>query len=580
MITLGRILFRAVIILCINQCIMAQKLQPNVVLILADDMGWGDLHINGNKIIETPAIDRMAAQSMRFDRFYVCPLCAPTRAEMLTGRYFLRTGVSSVAQGFENMRTDEITIAEILRENGYATGCFGKWHNGGYFQQHPNRQGFDEFVGFCVGHLGYYFDATYLHNDDDIRSSGYSTDYFTVEAINFIKKNRKVPFFCYVAYNVPHSPFQVPEKYFNKYKSKGADNILSSVYGMVENMDDNIAALLQELDNLKIRENTIVIFLSDNGPNTVRYNGGMKGIKGSVDEGGVRVPFYVSWTGVIRSGSTPQLSQDIDILPTILGLCNIEYNPVRPFDGKDLTNIIKEKETPFDRYIFSRQANQPLSSCNGSVRNGRYRLVVSNTDTALYDLNIDPFQNTDISATDRVTTSSVLSVYKEWEGELVENYRPVNTINAGFPGEKKITLPVQDAALSGKIKYSSIYPNQAHTENWQQDGDSILWVLNLKNSGAYRVELEYGCPPGETGSKMIFYSRSGSIPFTIEEPFESMVLPERDYVKRGESSERTWTWMTIGNVTLQSGSENLGIKLIKKMKDQAGIIKAIRFIKL
>ncbi len=580
MISLGRILFRAVIILCINQCIMAQTLQPNVVLILADDMGWGDLHINGNKIIETPAIDRMASQSMRFDRFYVCPLCAPTRAEMLTGRYFLRTGVSSVTQGFENMNTDEVTIAEIFKEKGYSTGCFGKWHNGGYFQQHPNRQGFDEFVGFCVGHLGYYFDATYLHNDDDIRSSGYSTDYFTVQAINFIKKNRNVPFFCYVAYNVPHSPFQVPEKYFSKYKSKGADNILSSVYGMVENMDDNIAALLQELDNLKIRDNTIVIFLSDNGPNTVRYNGGMKGIKGSVDEGGVRVPFYVSWPGVIRSGSTPQLSQDIDILPTILGLCNIEYNPVRPFDGKDLTDIIKGIETPFDRYIFSRQANQPLSSCNGSVRNDRYRLVVSNTDTALYDLNIDPFQNTDISATDRETTSSVLSVYKEWEGELVDNYRPVNTIDAGFPGEKKITLPVQDAALSGKIKYSSIYPNQAHTENWQQDGDSILWVLNLKYSGTYRVELEYGCPPGETGSKMIFYSRSGSIPFTIEEPFESMVLPERDYVKRGESSERTWTWMTIGNVTLQSGSENLGIKLIKKMKDQAGIIKAIRFVKL
>ena len=147
---------------------------------------------------------------------------------------------------------------------------------------------------------------------------------------------------------------------------------------MVENMDDNIAIFLQELDNLRIRENTIVIFLSDNGPNTVRYNGGMRGIKGSVDEGGVRVPFYISWPGVIRSGSTPQLSQDIDILPTILGLCKIGFNPVNPFDGKDLSDIIKGKEKPFDRYIFSRQASQPLSSCNGSVRNDRYRLVVSN----------------------------------------------------------------------------------------------------------------------------------------------------------------------------------------------------------
>jgi hypothetical protein len=274
------------------------------------------------------------------------------------------------------------------------------------------------------------------------------------------------------------------------------------------------------------------------------------------------------------------LSQDIDILPTILGLCKITYDPVNPLDGKDLTDIITGKEKPTDRFIFSRQANLPLSSCNGSVRNDHYRMVVTEKDTSLYDLKNDPSQEKNISATDKKTTSYLLSVYKEWEKELVDNYQPVATIEAGFPEEKRITLPVQDAIMSGKIKYSSIYPNQANTENWRQDGDSVFWKVNFKNPGTYRVELEYGCPAGETGSWMVFHSGSESISFTIDKPFESVILPDLDHVKRSESLERTWKWMTIGKIRFESGPENLVLKLIKKEKDEAGLIKAIRLIKL
>src|SRR5665648_46273 len=169
-----------------------------------------------------------------------------------------------------------------------------------------------------------------------------------------------------------------------KYKEKGLDNILSSVYGMVDNMDENINRILEKLDALKIRDNTIVIFFSDNGPNTRRYNGEMKGIKGSVDEGGVRVPFYISWPDKIKNGTTSQLAQDIDILPTILGLCGIKYNSTKHIDGIDLSGIIINNEEPFDRYIFSRQANQSLDLCNGAVRNDRYRLVRTGKDTLLY----------------------------------------------------------------------------------------------------------------------------------------------------------------------------------------------------
>ena len=472
--------------------------KPNIVLILADDMGWGDLNLNGNKFAETPAINRLAAQSLSFDRFYVCPLSAPTRSEMLTGRYFLRTGVSSVAQGYENMRSSEVTIAEVLKKNGYSTGCFGKWHNGGYFPQHPNRQGFDEFVGFCVGHLGYYFNALYMHNDGEIQSSGYSTDFFTDQAIRFIEANRTHPFFCYVAYNVPHSPFQVPEKYFRKYKDKGLDDELSSVYGMVENMDDNVSLILSKLERLSLRENTIVIFLSDNGPNTKRYNGEMKGKKGSVDEGGVRIPFYISWPGIIKSGITTQLAQDIDIFPTLLNLSTIEYMSEKKIDGMDLSGIITGKSKPADRYIFSRQANIPLNTCNGSVRNDRYRLVVTAKDTTLYDMIDDPSQMRDISEKEKKTKLLLISHFNKWQNDIITEYKPVTTIEAGFPEEPKFILPVQDASLSGQIRFSSIFPNQANTENWIQNGDSITWDLNINNPGKYRIEIRYGCSAGKT----------------------------------------------------------------------------------
>jgi arylsulfatase A len=553
--------------------------KPNIVLILADDMGWGDIRSNGNMKIETPVLDRLAENSLSFDRFYVCPLCAPTRAEMLTGRYFLRTGVSSVSQGYENMDPRETTIAQILKQNGYTTGCFGKWHNGAWFQQHPNRKGFDEYVGFMVGHLGYYFDAIYQHNDEDVKSDGYATDYFTSQALSFIEKNNDKPFFCYVPYNVPHSPFQVPAKYFEKYKAKGLDDELACIHGMVENMDDNIGLILSKLDELKIRDNTIVIFLSDNGPNTYRYNGVMKGKKGSVDEGGVRVPFYISWPEKIKPGVTEQLAQDIDIMPTLLSLCSISDRPELPMDGKNLTPVILKNANPNDRIIFSRQGFYPLSRCAGAVRNNNFRLVVSLQDTLLFDMKNDPAQNQDISENQPEIKKELLSAYLKWENEMVSNYQVQTTIKAGFPEEKSITLPVQDAVLSGKVKFSSVHPNQSHTENWIENGDSITWKLDIQQTGKYKVELRYGCPADKIGSQFKLSSNSDSFDFAIDKAFNSEILPNRDYVKRSESVERTWDWMPIGTISVKRGEENLSLKLIDKKASEAGLIKAIRLVK-
>lgn len=576
---LNRLLPATFTFLTLSASLNAQQ-KPNIVLILADDMGWGDVNANGNALIDTPVLNRLAEQSMSFNRFYACPLSAPTRSEILTGRYFLRTGVSSVTQGFENMNPKETTIAEILRMNGYSTGCFGKWHNGAYYLQHPNRNGFDEFTGFLMGHLGYYYDAIYRHNDQEVKSKGYSTDYFTDQALDFIQKNKNKPFFCYLPYNVPHSPFQVPEKYFRKYKEKGVDNELACIYGMVENMDENIGRILTRLEELKLKENTIVVFLSDNGPNTFRYNGEMKGKKGSVDEGGIRVPFYISWPGKIKPGVTEQLTQDIDMMPTLLDLCEIDYKNELPIDGKSLAPVLLKNKKPYDRNIFSRQGNQALKSCAGSVRNNKYRLVAGRKDTLLFNLLKDPSQKQDISKEQPEIRNELVKAYLKWEHELVTEYKPQTTIEAGFEDEKSIILPVQDAQLSGKVKYSSIHPNQSHTENWVQNGDSVYWKLKMKNAGAYRIEIQYGCPVSEIGSKFQIRMNSNTLPFILDVPFNSEVLPEKDWVPRSESVERTWSWMPVGSGKVESGELIFGIKLIEKQNRNAGMIKAVRLVKL
>ena len=261
--------------------------QPNIVLIMADDMGWGDIAMNGNPFsINTPNLEKIARSGARFEHFMVSPLCAPTRASLLTGRYHLRTGVSNVTGGLETMRSEEVTMAEVFRNAGYATGLFGKWHNGAHYPQDPNGQGFDEFFGFCGGHWTNYFNTRLQHNQTMVATRGYITDVLTDAALDFIEKNKARPFLCYIPYNAPHGPFQVDDKYFNKFKSKGVNDMDAAIYGMVENVDENIGRVLEKLESLKLTGNTIVVFLTDNGPNSNRYNGYMKGKKGAVDEGG------------------------------------------------------------------------------------------------------------------------------------------------------------------------------------------------------------------------------------------------------------------------------------------------------
>src|SRR5262245_53285222 len=317
--------------------------RPNVLLILTDDQGYGDFSRHGNPHLQTPELDRFSEGAVRFERFFVSPLCAPTRAALLTGRYSQRTGVWGVTHSKEAMRPEEVTLAEALRAAGYRTGCFGKWHNGEQYPYTPGGQGFDEFFGFHNGHWNNYFDAELLRGTKFEKTRGYITDVLTDEALRFLDKNRSNPFFCYVAYTAPHSPFQVPDKYFNTYKKKGLDDTLACVYGMCANIDDNVGRLLSKLDQLKLRDNTIVLFLTDNGANTDRYNAGMRGRKGSVHEGGSRVPLFVQWPGHLKARVVQEIAAHIDLYPTLLDLCGVTAPKGPPVDGVSLRPLLEGK---------------------------------------------------------------------------------------------------------------------------------------------------------------------------------------------------------------------------------------------
>jgi hypothetical protein len=270
----------------------AAAVQPNVVVILADDQGWGDLGIHGNRNLSTPSIDSLARDGALFEQFFVSPVCSPTRDEFLTGRYHPRGGIWSTSTGGERLDLDEKTIAESFRAAGYATGAFGKWHNGSQFPYHPNARGFAEYYGFCSGHWGDYFSPPLEQNGKMVRGNGYITDDLTTHALKFIEKNSRKPFFCYLPFNSPHSPMQVPDRFWDKFRDaklelryEGTEHedpdTTRAALAMCENIDWNVGRVLEKLEALKLAENTIILYFSDNGPNSWRWNGRMKGRKGA-----------------------------------------------------------------------------------------------------------------------------------------------------------------------------------------------------------------------------------------------------------------------------------------------------------
>mgnify|MGYP002623991234 CR=1 FL=1 len=561
-------------LLLTSQLIAAEK--PNVILIMTDDQGFGDVRSHGNKKIDTPTLDRLASQGARLDRFFVCPVCAPTRASLLTGRYHFRTGVSWVTRGLETMRSEETTLAEVFKANQYHTGCFGKWHNGAHYPEHPNGQGFDEFVGFCAGHWNNYFDTGLERNGKEIKMKGYITDVLTDEALGFIREHQKKSFFCYVPYNAPHSPWQVPDRYFQKYKKRGLDDKTACAYGMVENIDDNINRILKTLDQLKLTDNTIVIFLTDNGPNSNRYNAGMKGRKGSVHEGGVRVPCFIRWPGQIRAGTTiSQISAHIDLLPTLVSLCDLKKPKTLPLDGISVASLLLGKTTKLpDRYIFTprSRAGKP-----GSVRSQQYRLVLMPKRVELYDMAKDPGQQKNIAKKHPQIAKRMKSAFETWYRDAIKGFRGRPVIQIGHEQRPSVTLPAHEAYLKGSVKYKGRmgWANDWIT-NWVGTDDQVWWELEVVKSGKYEIEIHYTTSKENVGSEVQVSVGTSKVKATVEKAHNPKPIPSPDRVDRGEVYEKRWGKLYLGTVTLQKGRQKLTIQALTKAGKQVMDLKAVR----
>ena len=370
--------------------------RPNVILIVADDMGYGDFGCFGNASANTPHLDRLAAEATCFRQHYsASPICAPARAALLTGRYPHRTGAITQHEihGLDRIALRELTIADAFRSAGYATSLVGKWHNGTFDRRfEPNARGFDEFTGFCGGWTDYY--RYHLRrNESGFPSDGsYLTDVLTDEAVGFVQRNEKKPFFLYLPYNAPHSPFQGRDEWIAPYRDLGLNRIVATTYAMIERMDNGIGRILDTLDRAGLAENTIVAFTSDNGPAffnppymleegeptfNERYNAGLRGSKGWIYEGGILVPMVLRWPAGVPAGRlVDDLAHFTDWMPTLLSLAGVSKPPGPALDGQDLSRLLTLR--PFrvePRRFWQWNFYWPDIGTNAAARDGSWKLV-------------------------------------------------------------------------------------------------------------------------------------------------------------------------------------------------------------
>jgi arylsulfatase A-like enzyme len=555
--------------------------RPNIVIILADDQGWGDLSVSGNTSIKTPNVDSLARDGVKLDRFYVCPVCSPTRAEMLTGRYHARTGVRGVSTGQERMNTDEKTLADAFKAAGYATGAFGKWHNGSQWPYHPNARGFDEYYGFTSGHWGEYFDPPLDHNGQPVRGKGYVADDFTDHAMAFIEKNKDKPFLCYLPFNTPHSPFAVPQEYWNRFKDKAIaprtngggkedPDETRCVLAMCENIDWNVGRVLKRLDDLKLSDNTIVIYFSDNGPSTWRWNGDMKGKKGMTDEGGVRSPFFIRWLGKLPAGSiVKEITGAIDLLPTLTAMAGVKRVGDKHLDGRDITPLLKGSKTEWpERIIFN---NLGL---NLSVRTQQHRL---DHQGALFDMIADPGQTKDIAADKPDIAAQLTSAAAAWRKEVygaeampqkgknkgnATEARPFTLGYAEFP---RAPLPARDGIAHGTVRRSSGAPNSSYFVNWTSKEDSITWDIEVHTTGDYMVEIPYTCPLADAGSLIELSFNNSKLTGKVSPGWDPPLFTNQDTIPRpaAESRMKEFHSLNLGTIHLEKGRGLLTLRALE-----------------
>lgn len=485
-----------------------EQVRPNVILVLTDDQGYGDLSCHGNPILKTPNLDRMYDESMRFTDFHVSPLCTPTRAALLTGRDPGRTGAYRTSAGRTMLHRDERTIADLFAENGYVTGMFGKWHLGDHVPHRPQDHGFQDVVWHRCGGIGQvsdywgndYFDDTYERNGKLEQFQGYCTDVWFREGIRFIEENRAKPFFLYLPLNAPHGPYLVDPKWSAPYKKRASWNPGAKFYGMIANLDHNFGLLRKRLEELNLADNTILIFMTDNGTAAggqfdgfdsealEGFNAGMRGKKASIYDGGHRVPFFIRWpaAGIDGGRDIPTLAAHIDLLPTLAELCGISVPASYNLDGRSLVPLLKNSESSWDRDHIVLQFHggtafleDRIKQTHSYVMTERWRLL---SGTTLYDIDADPAQRKDVAADHPGVVARLRALYEPYWEAVLPRMKPVR-IDLGSPEENPVSLCSQDWYMStGNPPW-----------NFRMIGKlprvTAPWMVDVKRPGRYRLTL-------------------------------------------------------------------------------------------
>jgi arylsulfatase A-like enzyme len=530
-------------------------LRPNVIIVMTDDQGYGDLAYHGNPIVKTPNLDAFAKQSLELTNFHVGTTCTPTRAGIMTGRNANRNNAWHTIAGCSILLEDEETIAEVFKRNGYKTSMFGKWHLGDNYPFRPHDRGFQN--AFYHGGGGVqqtpdywnndYFDDTYFRNGVPEKTSGYCTDVWFDEAIAYTEKGKDGPFFMYLALNAAHGPFNVPEEYEQMYASAPLTDIQKRFYGMVTNIDDNFGNLISHLKETKQFDNTIIIFTTDNGTargivkvkdseEILGYNAGLRGTKGSHYDGGHKVPFFISWPdgNIQQKAKSDDLVAHVDLLPTLAELVDIPFTDKKTLDGKSMVATLKGEETDTDRMlVIDTQRNQlPEKGRNPSVMQGEWRLV---NGVELYNTADDPGQEKDIAAEHPERVKNLQAFYDDWWASIQADIRYAE-IPIGGEGANPVLITAHDMHTSENLPWNQVQIRKAEAN------PNGYYSVKIVEDGAYQFKLYRYSPESGLGLNASVES--------VEETSFMNGLPEAKALKIDKG------FIEIGGSKFESGAQN------------------------
>ena len=488
--------------------------QPNIVIVIADDQGYGDLGHTGNPIIKTPNIDALASESTSLTDYHVAPTCSPTRSALMTGHWTDRTGVWHTINGRSMLRANEVTLGQLLKDNGYTTGMFGKWHLGDNFPYRPEDRGFDEVYRHGGGGVGQtpdvwdnaYFGGSYFHNGKIVPAEGFCTDVFFRQARKFIKKQVEAgqPFFAYISTNAPHGPLHCPQKYLDMYPSQSKK--IAAFYGMITNIDDNVGVTRKFLKELGVSDNTLFIFTTDNGTATGNevFNAGMRGKKGSEYEGGHRVPFIAHWpaAGWNTMHQCDILCHAVDVVPTVVGLAGGRKPQSLRWDGVSIETLLDPKQDADigDRMLVtdSQRIRDPIKWRKTAVMSQQWRLI---NGEQLFEIKKDPGQEKDVAADYPQQVKKMKDFYDGWWAELEPTFLETTEIYLGAQEAPRVTLTCHDW-IGGTppwnqhmVRAAMGYRPKNSGKKKQTGGDSSeeasgsFWAVKVLKSGKYNFEL-------------------------------------------------------------------------------------------